>query len=73
METLLDIAKRLGIKPNPDMTMEEYRNIRKMIYKDLKGKDPEGGCSLRYVIYNFLKRRLIVIGIGINLIRMLIM
>ena len=38
METLLEIAKRLGIKPNPNMSDEEYRQITKRIVLELEDK-----------------------------------
>jgi len=28
METLLEVAKRLGIRPNPNMTKEEWGEIK---------------------------------------------
>ncbi len=54
METLLEIAKRLGIKPNPDMTWEEYCKVEEKIAKDLTG-DEEFFGSLGDVVYDVHK------------------
>ena len=53
METLIDIAKRLGIKPNPQMTADEYCKIKSLMSHELTGKNDK---DLDTIIYDFHKQ-----------------
>jgi len=49
METLVQAAKRLGIKPNPNMTLKEFEEIRNRIRTALK---LGSSSNLGYSLYN---------------------
>ena len=57
METLIEIAKRLGIKPNPRITDEEYLKIKEQILQELQkiGRPLTVNSSLNSSVYNIRK------------------
>ena len=57
METLIEIAKRLGIKPNPRITDEEYLKIKEQILQELRkiGRPLTVNSSLNSSVYNIRK------------------
>ena len=55
METLVEIAKRLGIKPNPMITETEYLRIKSLMSYELTGKEDQD-IELDTKMYDFHKQ-----------------
>ena len=57
METLVEMAKRMGIKPNPRITDEEYLKIKEQMLQELKkiGRPLTVNSDLKSSIYNIRK------------------
>lgn len=55
METLAQIAKRLGIKPNPAMTDEAYLKIKDQMLQEINKMGKFKAYDLADAMYDFHK------------------
>ena len=53
METLVQMAKRLGIKPNSHMTDDDYKKIQDLMIQELKKIGKTSSDTLDGIMYDF--------------------
>ena len=57
METLVQMAKRLGLRPNPSMTGNDYKKIKDLMIQELKKIGKTSSDTLDGIMYDFHKKK----------------